>query len=156
MIHLIASLFALFFGSAVLLIKKGTKTHVRMGYAYTVSMLVLLVTAFMIYRLFNGWGLFHWLAVVSTLSLLAGIIPAFLRKPVDRWQSLHYNFMFWSVFGLYAAFAAEVFTRIPSTPFFGMVGLATGAIMGLAYFIMNRNRDKWERLMGIRNNGKNG
>mgnify|MGYP006270489875 CR=1 FL=1 len=32
--------------------------------------------------------------------------------------------MYWSVVGLYAAFAAEILTRIPDTPFLNMVGLA--------------------------------
>ena len=37
---------------------------------------------------------------------------------------MHFSFMYWSVRGLYAAFAAEVLTRIPEANFFGMVGIS--------------------------------
>jgi len=112
-IHLVFSIAAMIFGAAVLALTKGTVLHKRLGYAYSVSMLGCIVTSFMIYRLFNGWGIFHYMAVVSTVSLIGGMIPAILRKPKDGWLPLHYNFMYWSVVGLYAAFISEVMTRAP-------------------------------------------
>jgi uncharacterized membrane protein len=54
MIHLIASLLALLLGSLVLYLPKGTLKHKAIGRFYALAMLVVLVTAFMIYRLF--WG----------------------------------------------------------------------------------------------------
>lgn len=50
--------------------------------------------------------------------------------------------MYWSVIGLYAAFAAEILTRIPKTPFFGMVGLATGVILLIGWIVLGRNKAK--------------
>jgi uncharacterized membrane protein len=136
LIHLIASILALIFGTLVLVLTKGTKLHKQIGYAYAASMLGVIVTAFMIYRLFGRFGIFHITAIISTISLLGGMIPVVLRKPVNGWLSLHYSFMFWSVIGLYAAFAAETLVRIPQTPFFGMVGFAsfTVTIMGGIFF----------------------
>ena len=57
MIHLIASIIALITGSLVLILKKGTKIHKQIGYVYVVSMGILILTAFMIYRLFGGLNL---------------------------------------------------------------------------------------------------
>jgi len=116
MVHLIASCLSLIFGTMILFMEKGTKRHVKVGYLYVINMAILIVTAFMIYRLFNGWGVFHYLTVLSLFTILMGMVPIWLKKPVKRWKYFHYAFMYWSVMGLYAAFVAEMITRIPETP----------------------------------------
>lgn len=148
-IHLISSIIALITGTLVLLTKKGTKRHKQIGYAYVVSMGTLILTAFMIYRLFGGWGIFHYTTVVSLLTIGLGMIPIWTKRPVKKWKYLHFSFMYWSVMGLYAAFAAEVLTRIPETPFFGMVGMVTGIIMIVGGIFFRVNKSKWAKLFGI-------
>ena len=59
LLHLIFSVIAMLAGSLVLGLTKGTKTHKRIGYVYSVAMLVVLVTAFTMYNLFGTWGIFH-------------------------------------------------------------------------------------------------
>ncbi len=146
LIHLISSVFALIFGTMVLLMTKGTKRHKQMGYFYVLSMAVLIITAFMIYRLFNGWGIFHYMTLVSLLALGFGMIPIWTKKPTNNWKYLHFSAMYWSVIGLYSAFASEILTRVPETPLLGMVGIATGIIMtaGVIFFVMNKT--KWKRV----------
>lgn len=144
-IHVIASCLALISGTLVLTLKKGTKFHIRSGYFYVVSMGMLLVTALMIYRLFNGWGIFHYMTILSITTLAMGMFPVWFKKPIKNWKYLHFTFMYWSVIGLYAAFAAEVLTRIPDTPFFGMVGLATFGIMLLGGVFFGINKSKYRR-----------
>ena len=148
LIHLISSLFALIFGAIVLIMNKGTKKHKQIGYAYVVSMAVLLTTSFMIYRLFNGWGIFHYATIASLVTTALGMIPIWTKKPTNTWEFRHFSFMYWSVIGLYAAFASEVLTRIPETPFFGMVGIATGIIMILGGVFFSRNKTKWVKKFG--------
>ena len=114
LIHLTVSIFALVFGTWVLAARKGTRAHRRVGYAYAVSMILVLVTAFMIYRLFGRFGVFHMAAIVSTVTLLGGMIPVIRRRPVNSWLNLHFSFMYWSVFGLYAAFVAGWRSGFPS------------------------------------------
>lgn len=150
LIHLISSLFALIFGAMVLIMKKGTKRHKQIGYAYVLSMAILLATAFMIYRLFNGWGIFHYATIASLVTTALGMIPVWTKKPTNTWGFRHFSFMYWSVIGLYAAFASEVLTRIPDTTFFGMVGIATGIIMILGGVIFSRNKPKWIKMFGIK------
>ena len=150
LIHLISSLFALLFGAMVLIMKKGTKRHKQIGYAYVVSMAILLTTAFMIYRLFNGWGIFHYATIASLVTTALGMIPVWTKKPTNTWKFRHFSFMYCSVIGLYAAFASEVLTRIPDTTFFGMVGIATGIIMILGGVIFSRNKPKWIKMFGIK------
>lgn len=145
LIHLISSVLALITGTLILTLKKGTNLHKRTGYIYACCMVVLLITAFMIYRLFRGFGIFHIAAVISSVTLAGGMVPVLLRKPKNNWLPLHFSFMYWSVIGLYMAFAAEVLTRIPETPFFSMVGLATGAIGFGGGFYFYLHKEKWEK-----------
>jgi len=148
-IHLFASVIALASGTQVLWMKKGTHLHRQIGYVYTASMLGVIITAFSIYRLFGGFGLFHILAIVSFVTLLSGMLPLMLKKPVKNYMSLHFSFMYWSVIGLYAAFVSEMLTRIPESPFFGMVGLATFAVMIIAQLFFFKYRKKWQRTFGL-------
>ena len=146
LIHLISSCFALIFGTYILVAKKGTKRHIKVGYLYVISMGILILTAFMIYRLFNGWGIFHYMTLLSLISIILGMVPIWAKKQKTNWKYLHFAFMYWSVIGLYAAFVAEILTRIPKTPFFGMVGIATGGIMILGGVVFGINKSKWIKI----------
>jgi len=59
---------AMIFGAMIIFSPKGTTKHKKIGYAYTVMMIGCIATAFMIYRLFDGWGMFHYMAIVSTVT----------------------------------------------------------------------------------------
>ena len=111
--HLIAGVLALILGLAVLVMKKGTQAHRKVGYAYAVSMVVLIGSSFGIYRLFGGFGVFHALSLASTFSLVGGMLPMFHEQRTPRHYETHLRRMCFSVVGLYMAFAAESFARVP-------------------------------------------
>ena len=96
----------------MLVMRKGTLVHRRVGYGYVLSMRVLIISSFGIYRLFGRFGVFHALSLVSTFSLVAGMLPMFrkIRKPGH--YETHFKRMYFTVVGLYAAFAAESFSRV--------------------------------------------
>ncbi len=145
-LHISASILALILGAWVLIVQKGDRRHRRMGRAYAISMLVVNATAFGIYRLFGGFGPFHIAAIVSLLTLLAGMRPVLLRTRPKHWYTTHMSFMYWSVVGLYAAFASEVLVRLPERPgaYFGLlVGAATAVIMGVAGLLQGRLVKRW-------------
>lgn len=153
LVHTIASVLALLFGTWVLFAKKGDKRHKQIGYAYTVSMVIVLITSFFMYNLFGGFGIFHIFAIVSSVTLVAGMVPIIRRKP-NHYITLHYNFMYWSVIGLYGAFLAEVLTRIPPLfiqdkeilpLFFGLVGVSVFIVMALGYYFMFKKRHDWSQ-----------
>lgn len=143
-IHTIAATLSLFFGTYILIATKGGAKHKKMGYAYTGTMTVMLITAFMIYRLFGGFGIFHIAAVVSSVTLFMGMVPA-IRRRSPKWVIHHFSWMYWSVFGLYGAFMGEVFTRVPESPFFATVGLSTAAVMLTGSFIWKKKSKQWEQ-----------
>lgn len=151
LIHLLASIVAMITGIVILITKKGTKKHKQIGYVYVTSMLLVNFTAFMIYRLFGGFGIFHFFAIVSFLTLLAGMYPIIRRKG-KNYIFKHFNYMYWSVVGLYCAFCAEVLTRIPfyfhiktSWKLFStLTGLSIFLVMVIATVIFKKYKLKWQ------------
>lgn len=148
LIHVIASVLSLVFGTMVLALQKGTKNHVKVGYAYVISMAVVILTSFMMYNLFGKWGVFHYAAVVSLFSISMGMIPIWTKRPLNSWKYYHFSFMYWSVIGLYAAFVSEILTRVPETPFYNMVGIATFGVMLIAGIVFGVKKAKWEAVFG--------
>jgi uncharacterized membrane protein len=112
-LHFASALVALGAGALVLLDRKGTRRHRRIGWTYAAAMLVLNGTALMIYRLTGSFGPFHVAALVSLATLIAGVVPARRRQPAN-WLEHHYFFMAYSYLGLLAAAVAETATRVPA------------------------------------------
>lgn len=115
LVHTLLAIAAMVFGTVVILKPKGNTWHIRIGYAYFWSMILMNLTAFGIYN-FGRPSLFHGFAVFSLITLIAGIYPAFKRY--KNWYPRHYYFMSWSVVGLYCAFWSEVGTRLFEMKYF--------------------------------------
>jgi len=116
-VHSILGVAALLFGLVVVLRRKGTPAHRRIGQAYLSSMLLLNVTALMIYDLYGRFGPFHIAAAISLATIGAGFVPVYLRRPRVAWMPVHGTFMGWSYVGLLAAFISEIATRVPGVRF---------------------------------------
>ncbi|GAB5524734.1 MAG: hypothetical protein Roseis2KO_26060 [Roseivirga sp.] len=138
-VHLLAAFLATITGTAVLAMRKGTRRHKQVGYVYVFGMAVLNITALFIYTLNGSFGVFHVGAILSGLTVFGGMMVVIRRR--SGWIYRHFAYMYWSVIGLYAAFASESLTRIPDTPFYGMVGLASGLIF-LAGAVYHRRLGK--------------
>jgi uncharacterized membrane protein len=129
-IHMVFGLVALAAGAAVLFLRKGTRWHRTLGHLYLTNMLALNISALFIYRLFGGFGPFHWLALVSLITLIAGMVPVFTRRPKRHWLDLHAFFINGSYAGLVAATAAEITSRLPGTEeSFGLVVAGTSILV---------------------------
>ena len=111
-VHTVFGFYSLIFGTYVVLQTKGTRQHVWIGRCYAISMLVLCLTAFGIYELYGGFGIFHVAAIVSLLSTLGGVIAVYLKRKLKAWRVWHYQFMAWSYVGLLAATSNEIFVHI--------------------------------------------
>lgn len=156
-IHTAAALTALSTGAAVLLTRKGTRRHRQFGWGYVASMLLLNVTALLIYRLFGRFGPFHVGAIFSLITVSAGTVAALgarrartSREPAARARALerHYRWMTWSYVGLSAAAVSEISTRVPALqprPGQGMtfgitVAVATLLVVGVGARLIRRRR----------------
>ena len=155
--HTAAALMALAAGAAVLLTRKGTRRHRQLGWTYVVSMLLLNVTALLIYRLFGRFGPFHVAAVFSFVTVVAGVGAALRarrararRNPLERARALerHYQWMTWSYVGLAAAAVSEIATRMPAlrprpgqSMAFGItVAVATLLVLAVGAQLIRRRR----------------
>lgn len=147
-LHIIFSLASLWFGTVILIKNKGTLSHKRIGYLYAVAMLGVNTTAFLIYHLFGRFGPFHIAAVISSLTLLAGMIPVIFRHEIKSWFSLHMSFMYYSVIGLYAAFASELIVRLPGIRFWWSVMLATMLVMLAGVIFFRKYSTRWYETYG--------
>ncbi|MCG8436017.1 MAG: DUF2306 domain-containing protein [Gammaproteobacteria bacterium] len=109
-LHLWFSYAALLTGLFVVLLRKGTRLHRSLGYAYVTSMLGVNATALMIYELFGHFGVFHYAAVLSLATLTAGMVPVLVRH--KNWLQWHAYLITGSYAGLISAAVSES-TRLP-------------------------------------------
>lgn len=154
-IHTIAAIIALIAGSIILAKAKGTFQHKITGRIYAIAMLIVCSTAFMIYNVHNTFGVLHVFAVISTVTLVLGMLPLYLKRIKNRIVA-HLAWMYWSVIGLYCAFAAEIFTRLPiifNLPntygiFYALVGVSTGLVGITGGYFFKRKKTVWEKKFG--------
>ncbi len=129
LVHALLGIAALILGLVVVLRRKGTRVHRRIGQAYLLSMIFLNVTGLMIYDLYGRFGPFHVAAAISLATVGAGFAPVYLRRPRTGWMAVHGIFMGWSYVGLLAAFISEIATRVPGVRFGTGVTVATALVM---------------------------
>jgi|SRR5580698_246608 uncharacterized membrane protein len=121
-VHVIACIVALIAGGWNLVGRKGTRRHILMGRVYVVSMLVLNLSAFAIYKFDiahfrpfqagpNVFGFFHWLAVAGIVLVLVG---AYAARHQSRafWAYVHPIAMALSYYDLVGGGINEVFARL--------------------------------------------
>ena len=149
LVHICFAMMALLTGTGVLLLPKGTVRHQRVGYAYAVSMVVVLTTAFGIYRLFGRFGVVHWGAVFSWLALIGGVGVVWTRTYLRNWLVWHYLGMSLSVTGLYATFIVEATYRLFPPRFFWWTTVGTSMVVfSLAGWLIYTYLEQWRQLAG--------
>jgi uncharacterized membrane protein len=147
LIHLASGMVALVLGGAVLLMRKGTQIHRKVGYLYVLSMIILIASSFGIYRLFGKFGIFHALSLLASFSLMAGMIPMFKKNRTPKDYETHFVRMYWSVSGLYAAFAAESFVRIPKLGgFWTIVAWSFVLAFVVCFVVFIKMKPKWSKM----------
>ena len=156
-IHTVAGFLALGFGFSVVLGRKGTRTHRRLGHGYFVSMLVLSTTAFPMVT-GEGFSVFYVLAFNALALTLVGYGGVLLRRHLRHWYYWHYHGMYWSFTGLMGATANEIVVHVPSVnAWFDSLGMLMpilvlqGLIMSLAAILIFRHQNPTLREMGFIN-----
>jgi uncharacterized membrane protein len=140
LIHISSALVALLTGTWVVLTPKGTVRHQRVGYLYIASMMVVLTTAFGIYRLFGRFGIVHWGAVFDWLALAGGIGVVWFRAYVRNWLLWHYMGMSLSVMGLYTTFIVEATYRLFPPSYFWWTTVGTSMVVfGVGAWLIYRH-----------------
>ena len=151
LIHTVAAMLAMATGSVIFLRPKGGSRHRKLGYVYSIAMVVMLITAFMLYRLTGGFNALHIAAIISSVTIAFGLKFAVSRQPAQGWYFFHYLWMSWSYVGLLAAFVAELSTRVAMplvvekfgsesrTVFWIIVGFASAFVIFSGARLINRH-----------------
>ena len=137
LVHTLFGFAALLLGFLVLMGRKGTLVHRRLGQSYAFAMGALNITGLMIYDLYGRFGPFHIAAIVSLATVLGGLVPVVFRRPRDTWMRIHATVMCWSYVGLFAAFVSEIATRVPGVRFGWGVVAATVAVVMVGAVLIN-------------------
>jgi uncharacterized membrane protein len=130
-LHTAVGVVALLSGAANLLARKGTRRHRRVGRLYTLAMYVLVLSSFGITQIFDGFGAFHVLAVVSGITLTIALYFPLRRHRHPSWLDQHYFWIGYSYVGLVMATGSHLFEVFPRLPF------ALGAMLfwGVPYVV---------------------
>ncbi len=136
LVHVVTALAALLFGTLVVFGKKGTRRHRRVGRWYFAFMLAMNGTALLDYELFGRFGPFHWMALISLATVVAGYLAVRNRKAY--WKPRHAYLMAWSYVGLIAAATAEVASRVPGWSFGSSVVMSSLVVILVGGWIMHR------------------
>lgn len=131
-----SALAALFAGALVLVSRKGNRRHRWLGRTYLASMLALNVSSLTIFEVFDGFGAFHWMALISLASVLGGYVS--VRRKSPGWKAPHAYFMVGSYVGLVAAAAAEIASRVPGWSFGPSVALSSAVVIVAGVILMLR------------------
>lgn len=140
--HIAVAIAAIVTGALIVGTTKGTYRHKAAGYTYVAAMVALNISALSIFKLTGRFGPFHYAALISLATVLAGFIPVFLRRPSDRWLHLHFQFMGWSYIGLIAGAISEVAVRLPATPFWPAVAAGSLLTFVVGWYALARNHDR--------------
>lgn len=156
-LHTTLGVTALATGAFVLVRLKGDRLHRIVGRVYATAMAALCVLSFGLRDttpLFAGYGPFHIAAVVSFVTVVAGVVVAWRRQP--GWLEGHYMWMAWSYIGLVMATGGHVmrpvflWLRDAGVPAGLAVALAIGMVWGLPPLVgsqwIARRKVGWDRL----------
>ncbi|MCC3295597.1 hypothetical protein LJ756_13310 [Arthrobacter sp. zg-Y411] len=125
---------ALLAGASVLVLRKGTALHRRLGWLYAASASVMAFSSFGIYEIRDGPSLFHAISVV-VLVLVGFAVYQPLRRPrSSTWMSRHLVLMQTSYLMLVVTGIAQFFDQLPfeSPAINAIVFLQLPLVMGIA------------------------
>ena len=136
-LHVSLALLSVVAGTWLLLTRKGTLQHRRVGYGYTVGMVGVCLTAFRLYYLFGHFGIVH-VGALASLLLVTGGVGVAIYRPVN-WLLWHYRLMSASVTGLYAAGLVESMYRLFPAAYFWPVCLGlSGVVFAVGVYWIGR------------------
>ncbi len=143
--HAAFGVLALLLGFLILLMRKATRVHIRLGWAYAGCILGLDLSALWIFNLTGGVNFFHIVAVINLAMLVMGLLQVRFRW--RNWLWRHYQYMAWSYASLVGATSNEGFVHVPflirlkeqTTPWLpGIVMVAILVVTGAVIFGMQR------------------
>jgi uncharacterized membrane protein len=129
--HVLAAFSALLVGAAVLLTPKGTHSHRLIGTIYAFALVVVNSAALSLHRE-DAFGVFHWLAVASLVSLACGLSPLLVGMRSPPVIATHAYFMTWSYAGVLAAGCGQLAVAVAPGDRGWVVPVVIGAVLSIS------------------------
>lgn len=133
--HVLAALSALGAGAAVLLLRKGTHTHRRLGTVYVVALALVNAAALSLHRE-STFGVFYALAIVSLVTIVAGLSPLLVGKRSPVVIANHAYCMTWSYAGLVAAGSGQLTVTLGQDAGAWVVPVTIAVVLTLSGFVI--------------------
>jgi len=135
--HVFAAVTALVVGAVVLRLPKGVGPHRLAGSVYVVCLVTVDLAALSVHREAR-FGVFHALAVLSLLTIIAGVSPLLLGRRSPAAVYTHAYCMTWSYAGLVAAGCGQLAVTFMSG--FGpwMVPTVIGTVLAISGLLIFR------------------
>lgn len=141
--HTLVSIAALMSGGIIFFFTKGTQIHRKIGFTYVVSMGLSLLTSFFIYDMFDGFGPFHVMSIISIVTISIGIYFPLFGRNINGWPLHHYFWMSYSYVGLWMAFMSHFISHFPpdwSGILKAFIAWGVPYILGSAVIFANKQR----------------
>lgn len=141
--HTIVSVIALLSGGVIFFFIKGTRKHKAIGRIYVISMVLCLISSFFIYNMFDGFGPFHAMSIISIVTISIGMYFPLFGRQIFGWPIHHYFWMSYSYVGLWMAFLSHFISYMPdewSALTRGFVAWGIPYILGSAVIFGNKKR----------------
>jgi uncharacterized membrane protein len=129
--HVLAAFSALLVGAAVLLLPKGTHDHRVIGTVYVVVLVLVNVAALSLHRE-NAFGVFHWLAVASLVTIGVGLSPLLLGRRSPPVIATHAYCMAWTYAGLVAAGCGQLVVAVGQGDRAWVVPVVIGTVLSIS------------------------
>ncbi|MCU0325839.1 MAG: DUF2306 domain-containing protein [Spirosomaceae bacterium] len=133
--HITASVMGLITSTIVLVAAKGTQFHRKTGYVFAVVMLIINISALMMYRLTGKFNFLHIFAIISLASLIRGMLPA-MRRNSANWLRTHITGMVGAALGVWAAGIAELITRVLRHHLTPTLTITLAVAVGIIFFFV--------------------
>lgn len=141
--HTILGFIALGSGAWNLITKKGTNQHRMMGSIYVGSMILLIVSSFWIFELFDGFGPYHAMSLISGATVILAIYFPLRRHKHKNWLEHHYMWISWSYVGLVMATGSHLFEYGPAGwPYWSLILLYWGLPCFIGAILIYGNRKR--------------
>lgn len=133
--HTIACVLALGLGACLMVARKGTPRHRRLGDWYTAAILFLSVTSLTIYTR-HAFTAAHWFAVIAIVLSVSGFALGRWHGRGEAWKYAHIFCMVGSYYVLIGGGVNEVFLRVNSLrPLFRTNPVIVGETHGLVMLV---------------------
>ncbi len=150
LLHTASAILAILSGLAILMLRKGTTKHRRIGKVYVTSIVAMCFLSWFIRKINDGaFSIFHLISIQTLLFVTAGLAFLRLRASTRHWYVWRLRFMLYSYVTLVVTGITQAFEYLPFTSDLAnaVVFIQVPAVLGW-FLIEFRGVPEWRTQIG--------